>query len=59
MQAFINILLKRREFVALLMESPLYFTVPLKKRLYLIKQREERFLSNETLNHLLNIFKED
>jgi hypothetical protein len=59
MQAFRNILLERKYFVALLMESPLYFTVPLKNRLHLIKKREERFLTNGTLNQLLNQFKED
>ena len=36
----------RKEVIGMCMESPLYFTMPLKMRLEFVKMRERSFVSN-------------
>ncbi len=40
--------LKRRELVAMLMESPFYFDLPVRERLVLVQQHHRRFSLNTT-----------
>jgi len=40
------IFIVKRQVVAVCMESPLYFTIPLRERLELVKQLEQRVFPN-------------
>jgi hypothetical protein len=44
----------KREIVAVFMESPLYFSIPLKKRLELIMLFSQKPVYNQLEKHLLN-----
>lgn len=44
----------RKEIVSIFVESPLYFTMPLQKRLELVTQYRERRSYIELKNYLLN-----
>jgi hypothetical protein len=43
------IFIAKRQVVAVCMESPLYFTIPLRERLEFVKQLEQRVLLNRRL----------
>jgi hypothetical protein len=43
------IFIVKRQVVAVCMESPLYFTIPLRERLELVKQLERRISPNKRL----------
>ena len=43
----------RREIISMCMESPLYFSMPVKMRLELVKRRERLYPSNGLRNDIL------
>ncbi len=48
------IFMLKKEVVSLCMESPLYFTMPLRKRMELVKQYERRLSTNNLREAMLN-----
>jgi hypothetical protein len=45
--------MNKREIVAMCMESPLYFSMPIKMRLEFVKRRERLYPSNNLRHDLL------
>jgi hypothetical protein len=45
---------ERKEIIQMCMESPLYFTMPLSRRLEFVKKREQAYASNGLREDLLN-----
>jgi len=46
--------MKKKELVAMLMESPFYFDILLGERLEIVQQHERRFLGKTMLNQSMN-----